>query len=145
MRFAGSAAEVVLHGANFDEAKAHALELAASLGMTFIPPFDHPSVIAGQATIALELLQQNAGSTESLYRSAVADWPPGVAVFIKHLMPDIKSDWCRGRKGGLSESRTGYRTSGQRLPKVGLFCRRCRQSNGLVMRPSVYVSSIWMM
>lgn len=73
----GFGGEVVLHGANFDEAKAHALELAASLGMTFIPPFDHPSVIAGQATIALELLQQNARSTESLCRSAAADWPPG--------------------------------------------------------------------
>ena len=45
-------------GANFDEAKAKAIELSKSKHMTFIPPFDHPLVIAGQGTLAMEMLQQ---------------------------------------------------------------------------------------
>ncbi len=45
----GFGGEVLLHGANFDEAKAKAIELSQQQGMTFVPPFDHPTVIAGQA------------------------------------------------------------------------------------------------
>lgn len=52
--------EALLHGANFDEAKAKAIELSGQHGYTFVPPFDHPAVIAGQGTLALELLQQDA-------------------------------------------------------------------------------------
>ncbi len=51
-------ADVVLHGNTYDEAKLHAEELAASTGRTLIPPYDHPLVIAGQATVAVEILQQ---------------------------------------------------------------------------------------
>ena len=54
----GFGGEVLLHGANFDEAKAKAIELSKSKHMTFIPPFDHPLVIAGQGTLAMEMLQQ---------------------------------------------------------------------------------------
>ncbi len=49
-------AEVVLHGENFDEAKAHAFQLAAERGLTFVHPYDDEKVIAGQGTIALEML-----------------------------------------------------------------------------------------
>lgn len=56
----GFGGEVLLHGANFDEAKARAIELSHKQGMTFVPPFDHPTVIAGQGTLAMELLQQDA-------------------------------------------------------------------------------------
>ncbi|HFD3802504.1 TPA: pyridoxal-phosphate dependent enzyme, partial [Pseudomonas aeruginosa] len=56
----GFGGEVLLHGANFDEAKAKAIELAQQQGFTWVPPFDHPMVIAGQGTLALELLQQDA-------------------------------------------------------------------------------------
>ncbi|MBI0459817.1 pyridoxal-phosphate dependent enzyme, partial [Dickeya dianthicola] len=52
--------EVLLHGANFDEAKAKAIALSQQQHMTFVPPFDHPAVIAGQGTLALEMLQQDA-------------------------------------------------------------------------------------
>ena len=50
-------AEVVLHGHGFDEARDHALALAARDGLTFIHPFDDPLVIAGQGTIGLEMLR----------------------------------------------------------------------------------------
>lgn len=51
-------AEVVLHGANYDEACAEALRLGEADGMTFLHPFDDDAVIAGQGTIGLELLEQ---------------------------------------------------------------------------------------
>ncbi|MFO1254462.1 MAG: threonine ammonia-lyase [Sphingomonadaceae bacterium] len=50
--------KVVLHGETFDEAYAHARELEEELGLTFVHPFDHPHVAAGQGTVALEMLEQ---------------------------------------------------------------------------------------
>ncbi|EOV0048110.1 pyridoxal-phosphate dependent enzyme, partial [Vibrio vulnificus] len=55
----GFGGKVVLHGSNFDEAKAEAERLSQEKGYTFVPPFDHPLVIAGQGTIGMEMLQQN--------------------------------------------------------------------------------------
>lgn len=54
-RFGG---EVVLHGANYDAAYAHALELQAAEGWTFVHPFNDPQIMAGQGTMALEILEQ---------------------------------------------------------------------------------------
>src|SRR5271170_6609262 len=54
----GFGAEVVLHGANYDEACEEATRLCAAEGMTFIHPFDDAVVMAGQGTIGLELLEQ---------------------------------------------------------------------------------------
>lgn len=51
-------AETVLHGHNVEEALAAAKDYAASTGAVFIPPFDHPDVIAGQGTLGLEILEQ---------------------------------------------------------------------------------------
>lgn len=57
----GFGAEVVLHGANYDEACAEATRFCEAEGMTFIHPFDDPLVMAGQGTIGLELLEQVEG------------------------------------------------------------------------------------
>src|ERR1035438_10318625 len=51
-------AEVLLHGANYDEAFAEAMRQCADQQLTFIHPFDDPAVMAGQGTIGLELLEQ---------------------------------------------------------------------------------------
>ena len=56
-RTRGFGAQVVLHGNGFDEARDHALALAARDGLAFIHPFDDPLVIAGQGTIGLEMLR----------------------------------------------------------------------------------------
>ncbi|KAF5326586.1 hypothetical protein D9611_000253 [Ephemerocybe angulata] len=50
--------KVVLHGVDFDEAKAECARLAAAHGLTFVPPYDDPLVIAGQGTIGMEILKQ---------------------------------------------------------------------------------------
>ncbi|WP_428332224.1 threonine ammonia-lyase [Novosphingobium sp.] len=47
---------IVLEGETFDEANAHARALERQLGLTFVPPFDHPHIAAGQGTVALEML-----------------------------------------------------------------------------------------
>jgi len=54
----GYGAEVVLHGANYDEACEEAVRRSETLGMTFIHPFDDEVVMAGQGTMGLEILQQ---------------------------------------------------------------------------------------
>jgi threonine dehydratase len=51
-------ADVVLHGANVEDALAMARDLADETGSVFIHPFDHPDVIAGQGTIGLEIAEQ---------------------------------------------------------------------------------------
>ena len=57
----GFGAEVVLHGANYDEAYEEARRICAAQEMTFSHPFDDPAVMAGQGTIGLELLEQVQG------------------------------------------------------------------------------------
>ena len=52
-------AEVELHGNNYDEAKDYAREVAEQEGKAYIPPYDHPVVIAGQATVGVEILDQH--------------------------------------------------------------------------------------
>jgi len=82
--------EVLLFGANFDEAKGKAIELSQQQGMTFVPPFDHPAVIAGQGTLAMELLQQDAHLDRVFVPVGGGGLAAGVAVLIKQLMPQIK-------------------------------------------------------
>ena len=54
----GYGADVVLHGANYDEACAEAIRRSQAEHLTFIHPFDDRAVIAGQGTLGLEMLQQ---------------------------------------------------------------------------------------
>ena len=54
----GLGAEVVLEGDSYDEAHAHALEVARRRRLTFVHPYDDPDVIAGQGTIAMEILRE---------------------------------------------------------------------------------------
>lgn len=82
--------EVLLYGANFDESKAHAIELAKQRGLTYVPPFDHPAVIAGQGTLGLELLQQDAHLDRVFVPVGGGGLIAGVLVLIKQLMPQIK-------------------------------------------------------
>ncbi|KAA1473913.1 threonine dehydratase I [Dentipellis sp. KUC8613] len=51
-------AKVVLHGVDFDEAKAECARLAETHGLIFVPPYDDPLVIAGQGTVGMEILKQ---------------------------------------------------------------------------------------
>lgn len=86
----GFGGRVILHGRNFDEAKAEAERLSELHGYTFVPPFDHPLVIAGQGTIGMEMLQQNGHLDYIFVPVGGGGLAAGVAVLIKQLMPEIK-------------------------------------------------------
>ena len=59
--------EVVLHGNTYDEASEHAQALAGESGRTMVPPYDHPLIIAGQATVGVEILEQHPGSPDIVF------------------------------------------------------------------------------
>lgn len=83
--------EVVLFGDNYSEAADHCLLLAAQSGMIFIPPFDDELVIAGQGTIANELLRQSAGRMDAVFVPVGGGGLiAGMAVFLKALCPEVK-------------------------------------------------------
>lgn len=112
--------EAYLFGANFDEAKAKALELAAQKGYTFVPPFDHPMVIAGQGTLAMELLQQDAHLDRIFVPVGGGGLAAGVAVLIKQLMPQIKVIAVEAEDSSCLKAalEAGEPVD---LPRVGLF------------------------
>jgi threonine dehydratase len=82
-------AEVVLHGENFDEAKAHAYSLADARGLTFVHPYDDAHVIAGQGTIALEMLKQQPSIDTLAIAIGGGGLIAGIATAAKALRPDI--------------------------------------------------------
>ncbi|WP_071201169.1 threonine ammonia-lyase, biosynthetic [Vibrio cholerae] len=86
----GFGGEVLLHGSNFDEAKAEAERLSKEQGYTFVPPFDHPLAIAGQGTIGMEMLQQNGHLDYIFVPVGGGGLAAGVAVLVKQLMPEIQ-------------------------------------------------------
>jgi threonine dehydratase len=83
-------ARVVLHGANYDEAYGEARRLEAAEDLTFIHPFDDPAVIAGQGTIALELVEQLPDLDAVLVPVGGGGLASGVAVALKALRPAVQ-------------------------------------------------------
>jgi threonine dehydratase len=86
----GFGAEVVLHGANYDEAYEEARRICAAQEMTFIHPFDDPAVMAGQGTIGLELLEQVHALEAVVVPIGGGGLIGGVACAIKESNPKIK-------------------------------------------------------
>jgi len=83
-------AEVVLHGANYDEAFAEAMRQCAEQNLTFIHPFDDPAVMAGQGTIGLELLEQVPLLEAVVVPIGGGGLIGGIACAIKESRPDIR-------------------------------------------------------
>ena len=83
-------AEVVLHGANYDEAFAEAMRLRESTGMNFIHAFDDAAVMAGQGTIGLELMEQVPHLEAVVVPIGGGGLIGGIACAIKESQPGIK-------------------------------------------------------
>ncbi len=83
-------ARVVLHGFGFDEAMQEALRLRAGEGLTMIHPFDDAAVIAGQGTIALELLEQTPGMEVVVVPIGGGGLISGIATGLKETRPSIR-------------------------------------------------------
>lgn len=88
--FGGDWVDVVLHGTSFDQASDEAKKRAVQREQTLIPPFDDPDVIAGQGTIARELLEQNPNLDILFVAVGGGGLAAGLSVFLKQLKPQLK-------------------------------------------------------
>lgn len=81
----------VLHGDSFDDAAAEAEALRLKHGYTYIHPFDDPAVIAGQGTVAMELLRQHPDPLDAVFICVGGGGLlGGMAAYIKRLRPEIR-------------------------------------------------------
>jgi threonine dehydratase len=114
-------AKVVLHGDTYDEASEHAQKLVLEKGMTYIHPYDDPDVIAGQGTVALEILRQYPGHIDAVFVPVGGGGLcAGVAAYIKYVRPEVKifavePDDAACLKAALEHNRR------VKLPQVGIF------------------------
>ena len=111
----------VLHGNTYDDAYAHACELAAEKGMTLIHPFDDPEVIAGQGTIGMEILRQHQQPIHAIFVAiGGGGLISGIAAYVKRLRPDIR---IIGVEPVDADAMNQSLQTGQRikLDRVGLF------------------------
>ncbi len=83
-------AEVILHGSQFDETRAFTKELAEERGLTLVHPYDDPAVIAGQGTLALEILASGNRIDTLLVPIGGGGLISGVAVAAKALQPSVQ-------------------------------------------------------
>lgn len=83
-------ARVVLQGETFEEARAHADVLMQREGLTYVHGFDDPAVIAGQGTVALEILEQVPATEAIVVPVGGAGLLAGIAVAVKAVRPDIR-------------------------------------------------------
>ncbi len=116
--------EVVLHGDSYSDAYEHAARLERSKGLTFVHPFDDPDVIAGQGTIAMEILRQIQSTGDRLDAVFVAigggGLISGVANYVKAVRPEVR---VIGVQMNDSDAMMQSVAAGRRiaLPEVGLF------------------------
>jgi threonine dehydratase len=85
----GYGAEVVLHGTVFDETLLAALEFAERTGAVMIPPYDHPDVVAGQGTLAFEILEQVPDVENVVVPIGGGGLIAGVATAFAQLEPEL--------------------------------------------------------
>ncbi|MEQ9162340.1 MAG: pyridoxal-phosphate dependent enzyme, partial [Ilumatobacter fluminis] len=84
-------AEVVLAGESYTDSQARASELMEERGLTFVHPFDDPDVIAGQGTIAMEILRQHTGALDAVFVAiGGGGLISGVASYVKALRPEVR-------------------------------------------------------
>ena len=84
-------AEIVLEGDDYDQAYEHAAVLARERNLAFIHPFDDPDVIAGQGTIAVEILRQHPGDIDAIFVPVGGGGLiAGIASYVKYLAPRVR-------------------------------------------------------
>ena len=114
-------AEALLHGESFPFALAHALELARQTGREFVSPFDDPDVIAGQGTVAMEILRQHVGALDAIFVPVGGGGLiAGVAAYVKYLRPEVRIIGVESQHSACLQAAL---TVGERvvLPAVGTF------------------------
>ena len=120
-RTSGFGAEVLLHGANYDEAYAEAVRLSDETGLCFLHPFDDPAVIAGQGSLGLELLEQIPELDAVVVPIGGGGLISGVACAVKELRPGVRV--------------IGVQT--ERLPSM---LRACEQGGPVTLPPAATIA-----
>ncbi|MBC7705043.1 MAG: threonine ammonia-lyase, biosynthetic [Rhodoferax sp.] len=83
--------ETVLFGESYSDAYQHALQLQQQQDLTFVHPFDDPDVIAGQGTVAMEILRQHQGELHAVFVAVGGGGLiSGVANYIKAVRPEVR-------------------------------------------------------
>ncbi|MBS1219724.1 MAG: threonine dehydratase, partial [Proteobacteria bacterium] len=114
-------AKVVLHGDSYDEAAAYARKLERRGRLTYVHPYDDPDVIAGQGTIAMEILRQHPEPIDAIFVAiGGGGLIAGIAAYVKRLRPEIK---IIGVEPTDSDAMYQSLKAGRRvkLAQVGLF------------------------
>lgn len=84
-------AEVVLNGNIYDDAKEHALRLAELKNKVYVPAYDHPMIIAGQATVAVEILEQHPTQPDIIFVPVGGGGLiAGMVAYLREVAPAIK-------------------------------------------------------
>jgi threonine dehydratase len=118
-------ARVILEGDSFDEAAAVAQKLVKEQGLTYVPPFDDPDVIAGQGTVGMEIVRQHQEPLDAVFVPVGGGGLlAGVAAFIRYTWPKtriigVEPEDAACLKAALER---GRRVT---LPEVGLFADGC--------------------
>ncbi|MDR0187738.1 threonine ammonia-lyase, biosynthetic [Pseudomonas yamanorum] len=113
--------KVVLHGDSFPEALAYSLKLVDEKGYVYIHPYDDPHTIAGQGTVAMEILRQHPGPLNAIFVPVGGGGLiAGIAAYVKYLRPEIK---IIGVEPDDSNCLQAAMAAGERvvLPTVGIF------------------------
>ena len=113
--------QIVLHGESYSDAALHAKELERKKGMTFVHPFDDPDVIAGQGTVAMEIVRQHPGPIDAIFVAiGGGGLISGVAAYVKAVRPEVK---VIGVQMSDSDAMVRSVAAGERvtLTDVGLF------------------------
>lgn len=89
-RTRGFGAEVLLHGDTLDAARAHARELAQQQSLVFVHPYDDEAIVAGQGTVALEMLREQPDLDTLVIAIGGGGLIAGIATAAKAIRPDIE-------------------------------------------------------
>ena len=113
--------KAILHGDAYDDAREHALKLVEEKGMTMVHPYDDPEVIAGQGTIAKEMLEQHPEPIDAVFVPVGGGGLlAGVAAWIKAVSPKTRIIAVEPQDSNCFDAawKAGRRVT---LPQVGLF------------------------
>ncbi len=111
----------VLHGDSYDDAYKRAVELMKEQGLTFVHPFDDPDVIAGQGTIAMEILKQHPDPLDAIFVPVGGGGLiGGIAAYVKYVRPETKIIGVEPEEAACMHAalKAGKRVS---LKQVGIF------------------------
>ena len=114
-------ADIILHGNTYDEASEHAHTIAEKSGSTYIPPYDHPLVIAGQGTVGMEILRQHPGHIDAIFVPVGGGGLiAGIGVYVKALEPSIQVIGVEAEEAASMQSALA---AGERvmLEHIGIF------------------------